>query len=569
MPLTGRRKPPILLELDLTQPLIEHEPDDPIAKLRTRGKPRLRPVIRALHEAGDDARVVGLVAKVGDPAMPFARAQELRDAVGAFAASGKPTVAWTETFGESTNGTTPYFLASGFREIWLQPSGELNLLGLAAEVTFLRGALDKLGVDPQLGKRYEYKNAADRITQTSFTDAHREALGRLTESTWEQVVDAVCAARGVTTDEMKAAADGAPLFAEQAVAAGLVDRIGYRDEVYASVRRAAGGDLQLLYADRWSPPSSPVHQVVKKVQSRSAPGLALVEGYGGIVTGKSRRTPLQGSVMGSDTVAAAFRAAVRDEKVKAIVFRVDSPGGSYVASDTVWREVACARDAGKPVVVSMGTVAGSGGYFVACNADVIVAQPGTITGSIGVFAGKPVTTQLTDKLGLHYDAVQEGANARMFSTHLSFSDAERERLDAWLDAVYDDFTGKVAAGRAMSKEAVHEIAKGRVWTGADGVRVGLVDELGGLRHAAAVARKTAGLPDDAPLRPAVSVPPIARLRPPRSSEDPRAAAATSASLVSMTAESLWDSGWGQFATLAAALGLPATGPLTMPGVRLR
>jgi protease-4 len=468
---TGRSKPPLVLELDLTHPLIEQEPDDPIAKLRSRGKPRLRPI--------------------------------------------------------------------------------------------LRGALDKIGVDPQLDKRYEYKNAADRITQTSFTDAHREAADRLTESAWEQVVDAVATARDVTADEVQSAADQAPLFAEQARNAGLIDRIGYRDEVYTSVRRAVGGDVQLLYADRWSPATTPVRRLTKKIQQRSAPGLALVEGYGGIVTGRSRRTPLQGNVMGSDTVAAAIRAAVRDEKVRGIVFRVDSPGGSYVASDTVWREVACARDAGKPVIVSMGTVAGSGGYFVACNADVIVAQPGTLTGSIGVFGGKPVTTELTDKFGLAYDAVQRGANARMFSTHVAFTDAQRERLNAWLDAVYGDFTAKVAAGRGMSKDAVHEIAKGRVWTGADGLRIGLVDSLGGMRHAVSVARERAGLPADAPLRPAVSVPPLARLKPPRSSEDPRAAAAAATSLAS-----LWAGGWGEFAALAAALGLPAAGPLTMPAVRL-
>src|SRR4051794_26219278 len=280
--MTRRSRDKILLELDLSHPLVEQEPDDPIAKLRSRGKPRLRPVLKALAEAGDDPRVVGLVARVGDTSMTLARAQEIRDAVGIFAASGKPTVAWTDTFGESGNGTVPYFLASGFGEVWLQPTGELNLAGVAAEVTFLRGALDKLGVEPDFGQRYEYKNAADRIVSTGFTHAHREALDRLTESAWEQITEAVAKSRGLAVDEVARLADQAPLFPDDALAARLIDRVGYRDEVYTSARRAAGGDVQLLFADRWSPKTSRVQRVVRQVRDRDTPGVALVEGSGAI-----------------------------------------------------------------------------------------------------------------------------------------------------------------------------------------------------------------------------------------------------------------------------------------------
>src|SRR3954468_24886868 len=235
----ARAPPPALPELDLSHPLVEQEPDDPIAKLRSRGKPRLRPVLKALHEAGDDRRVVRLVARVGDTSMALARAQEIRDAVAAFAASGKPTVAWTDTFGESGNGTVPYFLASGFGEVWLQPTGELNLAGVAAEVTFLRGALDKLGVDPQFGQRYEYKNAADRIVATGFTDAHREALDRLTESAWEQITETIPNPRGIDVADVARLAARAPIFPDDALTARLIDHVGYRDEVYTAARRAA------------------------------------------------------------------------------------------------------------------------------------------------------------------------------------------------------------------------------------------------------------------------------------------------------------------------------------------
>jgi len=559
MPSLHRSQSPLLLELDLNQPLVEVEPEDPIAKLRSRNKPRLRAVLRTLYDAGSDPRVAGLIAKVGNPAMSLAQAQEIRDAVRAFAASGKPTFAWAETDGENTPASVTYFLASGFGEVWLQPSGEVNLVGVAMETRFLRGLLDKLGVVPEIGQRYEYKNAADRIMRTEMSDAHREAYDRLAESAWEQIVAGIAESRGLPADDVQAIADRAPLSAADAAAAGLVDHVGYRDEVYAAARRAASGngDVSLLFAEKWSKPESPVAKVVHQIRQRKAPAVALVEGHGGVVIGRSRRSPVQGPLMGSDTVAAQFRAAVRDDNVKAIVFRVDSPGGSYVASDTIWREVVCARESGKPVVVSMGAVAGSGGYFVACPADVIVAQPGTLTGSIGVLGGKAVTLGLTDKVGLTYDSVQRGANARMYSTHSPFSAGERERLEAFLDAVYADFTTKVAQGRGMTRDAVHEVARGRVWTGADARGNGLVDELGGLRDAVRIARERAGLADDAPLRPAVSVPPIARLKPPKSSDDPRAAATVS----------LATSGWGDLADIAVAAGFSSLGPLVMAGVR--
>jgi protease-4 len=557
--LTRNGDKPILLELDLAHPLIETEPDDPIAKLRTRGKPRLRPVLRTLYDAGDDKRVVGVVAKIGSAGQTLAQVQEIRAAIAAFRTSGKPTVAWAETFGESAPASIPYFLATAFDEVWLQPSGDINLIGLSAEVQFVHGLLDKVGVEPQINQRYEYKNAADRLLRSEMSDAHREAMGRLTESSWEQIVQGIAESRGLKPDEVQAIADRAPLLAQDAIDARLIDRIGYRDEVYTSLRRKVGTDVRLLFADKWTLKEKPIAKVLRQVKQKKAPGVAVVDGYGAVVTGRSRRSPLQGQMMGSDTISAAIRAAVKDERVQAIVFRVDSPGGSYVASDTIWREVVCAREAGKPVIVSMGAVAGSGGYFVACPADVIVAEPGTITGSIGVFGGKMVTAGLTDKLGVTYGAVQQGRNALMYSTHRTFDANELSRLDAFLDHVYDDFTGKVASGRNMSKDDVHKIAKGRVWTGADAAERGLVDTLGGLRDALRIARDRVGLPADAPARPAVTIPPLARLKPPRSTEDPRAAVCVS----------VWAAGWGSYAEAAERLGLSAHGPLMMTGITLR
>jgi protease-4 len=318
--------------------------------------------------------------------------------------------------------------------------------------------------------------------------------------------------------------------------------------VYDEVKQSTGGDTHLLYVSRYQRGAN-----ARKLPQPTADGIALVHGTGQIRTGRSGRSPLGGGgAMGSDTISAALRAARRDEHVKAVVFRVDSPGGSYVASDTVWREVVLTRKV-KPVIVSMGDLAASGGYFVAMAADVIFAQPGTLTGSIGVFGGKPVLAQLLERIGVNTELVAEGANAGMFSTSRAFSPEQWERVNAWLDRIYDDFVGKVAQGRDLTRDRAHELARGRVWTGADAHARGLVDELGGLEDAIALARKRARLSDDAPVRTFPRINPLERLRGADSSDD-RAAALTRVRL----------DAWGPLARLSAELGLPAAGPLALP-----
>jgi protease-4 len=521
----------------------------------------LRAVLDGLRGAAGDKRVRGLVATVGGR-VGLAEAQELRDAVAAFRASGKPAVAWAESFGEFGYGTVPYLLASGFGEVWLQPSGDVGVTGVAVEVTFARRALDQLGVQPQLSRRHEYKNAVDRLVEIGFTDAYRQAADRLAESAFEQVVAAVAASRGLPPERVRELVDRAPLLATEAREAGLVDRLGYRDEVYAELRGRLGGDVELRYLARHRPPGDRPRRVdraaarlARQVAGRPEPAVALVSGAGLIRQGRSGRSLLSAPAMGSATVSAALRAAGRDERVRAVVFRVNSPGGSYVASDSIWREVSRLRAAGKPVVVSMGEVAASGGYFVSMAADAIVAQPGTITGSIGVFAGKAVLSGLLGRLGLDTDAVARGRHARILSSRRGFDEDEWRALEAWLDHVYADFVAKVAAGRGMPVEQADSVARGRVWTGADARERGLVDELGGLDRAAAIARERAGLPAGAPLRRWPAVGPLDRVRPPRSSESPAAAAVTHLA------------GWGAFAATAARLGLPAGGPLLMPPLR--
>ncbi|MGH3320689.1 MAG: signal peptide peptidase SppA [Streptosporangiaceae bacterium] len=547
---------PLVLELDLTVDLMEGVPQDPLSVVLSRRRPRLHDVLEGLRHARSDPRVRMLVAKVGSSRMGLARAQELRDAVQAFRESGKSAIAWAETFGEFAPGTVPYYLASAFDRVYLQPSGDVGLTGVSLEQHFLRGALDKAGVTPQIGQRHEYKNAANMFTQHGFTEAHRESYSRIAASMAEQVIAGVAEGRRVGSERVSGLVDRGPLLGREALDAGLVDKLAYRDEVYDDVRKESGDEAHLQFVGRYQ--HAPRREITRRVTHRHATAVALIYGVGPVRLGRSGRHPLQGQSMGSDTVAAAFRAAVKEERVRAILFRVDSPGGSYVASDTIWREVVRARQAGKPVVVSMGNVAGSGGYFVAMAADAIVAQPGTLTGSIGVLGGKPVVSELLDRAGVGYDAVAEGAHARMFSASRAYSDSEWERVNTWLDRIYDDFTAKVAQGRGLSRDRVHELARGRVWTGADAKDNALIDELGGIEPALAIVRAKAGLPADADVDLQVfpKVTPLDRLRPAESSESPSAAAAA-----------LRLEAWGPMAVLADRLGFPAWGPLTMPGVR--
>jgi protease-4 len=545
------RRAPLVLELDLSEPLAQGVPADPVSAFLQRRQARLKDVIEGLRKAARDGRVRALVAKVGAAPIGFARAQELREAVLAFRSSGKAAVAWAESFGEWSPGLAPYYLATAFDEIWLQPVGDVTFNGLTLGTPFLRGAFDRLGVEPQFDQRYEYKNAADTLMRSAFSDAHREAVQQVATSVFDQVVSAVAQARGLAPGRVRELADQAPTCADDAARAGLVDRVGYRDELYAEVLGRAGEAAKLLYLTRYAHPAVQVQPPRRVRRPRT---VALVWGLGAIVSGKSARRP-DGHRMGSDTVTAAFRAAAADKRLDAIVFRVDSPGGSAAASDAIWREVGRVRAAGKPVVVSMGDVAGSGGYYVAMGADVIVAEPATITGSIGVLAGKLVTDDLWNRLGISYDSVALGRLARMFSTRTPYGRAEREALQRWLDRIYDAFVGKAAAGRGMSRDEVHAVARGRIWTGADAAERGLVDVLGGLDRAIDTAAERARIPAGAEID-VVSYPvvsPLARIRAPKSSESPRAADAAA-----------WWEGWGSFAGIAARAGLPADGPLAMP-----
>jgi len=552
--LRQRQTAPLILELDLTDGLAEGPVTDPLSMVMARRRGRLLDVIEGLRRASHDDRVRALVAKVGGGRIGLARMQEIREAVAGFRESGKLTVAWAETFGEFTHGNLPYYMATAFDRIYLQPSGSLGLTGVAVEQLFLHDALAKAGIEFQSAKRYEYKGAVDNLTERGFTGPAREAAERLVVSVAEQLSTAIAQRRGKTVAEARALLDRGPFLAADALAEGLVDALGYRDEVYADVRKETGREAILQYVVRYQR-GHMLAQRARRLPSSRDRFVAVIYASGPIRQGRSNRSPVGDGAMGSDTVTAALRAVTADDRARAVLLRVNSPGGSAIASDAIWREVVRTRNAGKPVVVSMGDVAASGGYYISMAADLIVAQPGTITGSIGVILGKPVFEELFGRVGITTDSVARGARATMFATTHPFSQDEWDRINTWLDFIYRDFTQKVAAGRRMPVERVHEIARGRVWTGADAAANGLVDEIGGLHTAAEIARRRAGLPADAPLRVYPRYTPLDQLRQPESSEARPAAA-----------DALWFAdGWGPAWRLAARAGLPPYGPLMLPG----
>jgi protease-4 len=573
---TPLHRPGLLLELDLSRGLLEAPPAGPVQALRSLQRPTLRQVVEALEKAADDPRVRGLVAHIGPWQPSLAQSSELRAAVQRLRDAGRRTVAWTESFGELGPGNIGYHLASAFEEVWLQPSGQVGLVGLTAEAVFLRGTLDKLGVEPQIGQRYEYKTAADTFVAEGMTDANREMLTRLVESGMETIVGDVAAARGLAPEQVRAAVDDAPLSAGAALEQGLVDRIGYRDEAYAAARECLGArpgaELDLLFVERYG--RSRLSELSSGVPARlrSRDTVAVVQAAGPIHLGRSGGSPVSGRSVGSDTLGSALRAAGRDDAVRAVVLRVDSPGGSYVASDAVRREVHALREAGTPVVASMGALAASGGYFIAMPCEKIVANPGTLTGSIGVLAGKQVLSTALDRVGLRRESVVSGRYADMFSTDRPFDDEEWGRLEAWLDEVYEDFTAKAAQDRSMDEARLRSLARGRVWSGADAAAHGLVDELGGLSRAVDVACGLAGL-----ARPGVQVRtfpqvhPLQRLVPVQNSESPLAASGgvPGGFLGGWGLDGLTGEGTPWVDRLLAAAGLPH-GALTLPwNLRLR
>lgn len=481
----------MVLSLNLDSSFAEGNSGPDLAAFGVSGPMSLQDVIIALRRARDDDRVKAISATISGQSLGLAQIQDMRDAIAYFRESGKPALIYSDTIGELGNATPAYYLASAFDEIWLQPSGGVGLTGLAIEQPFLKAFLDDLGVRANVLQRYEYKSAAETFSETEMSEANKEALDALFGSIFDQIVDGIADSRGLSAGEVRAQMANGPLIAQEALDADLVDRLAYWDEFDARLEEDFT-DAQHVSVGRYLSYGLP------DSDAPADQSIALIHAVGAIQRGEAEESPFGGSTtIGSETLSDAVRSAAEDDGIEAILMRIDSPGGSYVASDTIWREVVRAREAGKPVVVSMGNTAASGGYFIAMPADTIFAQPGTITGSIGVIANKFVFEEALEKLNINWTTLTYGDNGDIFSIARNFNEAELARLNRTLDAIYDDFTTKAAQGRNMSVEDMHAVAKGRVWSGEDAKRVGLVDELGGLSDAIDHTKVAIGLtPDD-------------------------------------------------------------------------
>ncbi len=485
----------VVLAIDLDQKLTEQGGDSSVTGGLFDGAGGVRDIVNAFDRGARDSRVKGAVLRFGGDALGIAQAQELRAAISRFRAAGKFTTAFAESFGEFGPANKSYYLASSCDQVWLQPVGMLGLTGLSAEMPFARKVLEQLHVVPEILHREEYKSAMEMFTERAISGPHKEMLESLVEDLSEQMVIGLAATRKLDPPAVRRLIDSGPLLGREAREAGLIDRIGYYDEATDEAldkAEAGGGEAGLVspedYLDAAGEPND------------DGPTVALIYAVGGIERGGGGVNPmLGGETVGSETVVQAFQAAVEDDDVRAILFRIDSPGGSAVASETIRRAVLQAKAAGKPVIVSMGDTAASGGYWIAMNADRIVAEPATLTGSIGVIVGKMATGGLWDLLGVTWDAVRRGQNAGLWSGISQYSPGERSRVEAVTDDIYATFVKNVAEARHMTPERVREIARGRVWTGRQALGLGLVDELGDLDTALKRVREAIGVKPDAPV----------------------------------------------------------------------
>jgi len=478
-----------LLTLRVSGSLPDYSPDDPFKKYFGGPDQSLTGLVTQFKKAKADKRIKAILLDVDVSGVGWGKAEELRDAIADFRSTGKPVYAYLE-FGLNKE----YYLASACDKIYVPPPGELFINGLAADVMFFRGSLDKLGIYPDVYQIGKYKSAGDMFTQKEMTEAHREYINSLLDDLFNRYINAIAQARHKTPEEVRALIDDAPYNATKAKQVGLIDDALYMDDVQKQIKTSLG------YKE--NDPFNPVRGVDYRDVSPESLGLnkgeriAVIYATGEIGSGSSANSPSGEQSIGSDTLAKALNDAAADKSIKAMVLRVDSPGGSGLASDIIWHAVEAANQK-KPVVVSMSDVAASGGYYIAAAARKIVAQPSSITGSIGVVAGKPVMRGFYDWLGVSNEYVLRGKNAGMFRETEKFSDEERAKFEEWIkNTYYQEFIPKVAKGRNKDAQSIDAVGQGRVWTGAQAKDRGLIDEFGGLDRAVEIAKQLANIPAD-------------------------------------------------------------------------
>ncbi|GJL85251.1 MAG: protease [Micavibrio sp.] len=495
----------IVLFLKLDGGLSEKPAEANFAEPFGAGAPTVREMVNAIDAATEDPRVHGILARMNSGSFALAHIQELRTAIARFRDSGKFAYIYSSSYGEPGSGLGRYYLASSFEEIWMQPMGILTIGGIHAEMPFFRDTLDKIGVSPQFFQRKEYKSAYENLTRNDASPYNKEMMEALITDIKDEIVGGISRDRNIKPEQFEKLVDQGLFMADEAKEAGLINYSDYADELVGVIKELLTGDeesedITFVEARQYAGVLQAKKQenlLAQKV-GKSKPKIALIYAVGAIMpsgSGGGPGLPGAGGVAAADEIAPAILDAADDESVKAVVLRIDSPGGSPTASESILRAVERVQEKGKPVIVSMGPTAASGGYWIAAYADQIFVLPTTITGSIGVVGGKFYMQDLWAKLGVNWDGVKWGQNSGMWSLNTPFSETESERVNAMLDQVYNAFITRVAKGRNMSTEDVDKIAKGRVWSGKSALEIGLADQLGGLTEALDYAAESAGFED--------------------------------------------------------------------------
>jgi protease-4 len=491
---------PIVLDITLKGGLTE-EPA-PVGMDGSSIRDNLKGVVERIGKAKADPNVKGMVLRIHGLSLGLAKGYELRQAITKFRESGKKAYAFLES-AENAD----YLVASAADEIVMPESGWLMIKGLAAEVTFYKGTFDKLGIKADWMQVGEFKSFGEPYTRTSMSPAFREEIGSLLGDNYSMMAEVIAKRQGISLADAKAIIDGGPYSPSAAKAVGLITKIGYADQIEAAVAQSIGISsikLDSKYGKKSETIDlSGIGGLMKMVQMLSGEGpkkaeskaskIALIYASGSIMTGKSTSSLVGETTMGSESIVKYLRDAEKDKTVKAIVLRVDSPGGSALASDLIWREVVRIE---KPIIASMSDVAASGGYYISMGADKIFAEPGTLTGSIGVTGGKFVVAGLMEKLGVTTDTITVGKNGTLNSINQPFSETERAAMKRLMDDTYHQFVAKAAQGRNMTYDQLNKLAGGRVYTGRQAQKLGLVDEIGTLEDAIASAKVFAKIPDE-------------------------------------------------------------------------
>lgn len=482
-----------VLVLKVEGDLPDYVPDTLTRRLFGKDELSLTTLVEQLRKAKVDKRIGGILLEIDMLGAGWAKAEELRGAIADFRTSGKPLYAYIEV-----GSNKEYYIATAAERVFVSPSGDLFINGFAADVMFFRGSLDKLGVYPDVVQIGKYKNAPDQFTRKEMTKEHREVIDSLLDDLFKRFVNTIAETRKKSPDEIYALIDNAPLSAKEAQSAGLIDGTLYRDEVESELKKRLGykdeDELRVTKAESYEQIEP------ESVGLNRGERIAVIYATGEIWPGKSSDSATGGQSIGSDTMVKTINDAARDKTIKAIVLRIDSPGGVHYASDAIWHAVEVAKQK-KPVVVSMSDLGASGGYYIACNANKIIAEPSTFTGSIGIFAGKPVMKGLYDWLGITNEYVLRGKNAGMFRETEKFTPEERAKFEGVIKSkYYEEFVPKVATGRGRTPEYIDSIAQGRVWTGAQAKENGLIDDFGGLDKAIDVASQLANIPADKGVR---------------------------------------------------------------------